>query len=197
MNWGSELCERQGEICSSQASAVHRPWGRSSAVGAKNHRKATINVETSRRWNQRSSQGFITQGLVDRGWDFGLANGKHLEFKRFPPQILMIRLRKIIKTTCLEIVENGDIKKRTHRNESKCMLERWDCRIFFFAKNRSVIAALLLEHAFLKKAYHLRDRAVLLIVLSAQSCTQCVSGIYRCLWTRGAEPLDTGYIFSL
>lgn len=35
----------------------------------------------------------------------------------------------------------------------------------FFLKNRFVIAAMLLEQAFLKKAYHLRDRVVLLIVL--------------------------------
>lgn len=33
----------------------------------------------------KARRGFVPQGLVDRGWDFGLANGKQLEFKRFPP----------------------------------------------------------------------------------------------------------------
>lgn len=91
-----------------------------------------MNEENDRKWNQRGSQG-----LHYSGPDFELVNGKHLQLKKFPPQTLMMWLRRIIKTTSLEIVQNKDITKE-HAKIKVIMLGRWDYGIsspfFFFQK---------------------------------------------------------------
>lgn len=66
-----------------------------------------------------ATRGFLTQDLVDCGWDFELFHGKHLVLNRFSPPNFN-DLRKIIKTTCLEFVGNRDVRQSTYKNESLC-----------------------------------------------------------------------------
>lgn len=66
-----------------------------------------------------AARGFFTEDLVDSGWDFELFHRKHLMLNRFSPPSFN-DLRKIIKTTCLEFVENKDVRQRTHKNKSLC-----------------------------------------------------------------------------